>query len=194
MAITSDKDHTNIGSGGGGDGRPPMRREDYLSLRRRYEPGAVSLVIVAESPPQSGLYFYNPGGVVSEPLFAALMKVLGLSPKTKACGLRALQQRGWVLVDATYEPVDKVSDSRCDTVIVRDYPLLRDDLARLTPDLSVPVILIKANVCRLLEHRLTADSFNVVNRGRSIPFPSHGWQNQFQRVFGATLKAAGVST
>jgi len=31
-------------------------------------------VIIAELPPISGKYFYNPKGEISEPLFAALMK------------------------------------------------------------------------------------------------------------------------
>jgi hypothetical protein len=37
------------------------------------------------------------------------------------------------------------------------YPLLRDDLASLTPDRSIPVVLIKANVCRILEPLLSKD-------------------------------------
>ena len=45
-----------------------LTRDDYLSFRRKYEPTIVKLVIVAESPPKSGLYFYNPEGRTSEPL------------------------------------------------------------------------------------------------------------------------------
>ncbi len=50
------------------------QRSDYLSLRRAFEPMGV---IVAESPPISGKYFYDPDGEVSEPLFNALMKQFG---------------------------------------------------------------------------------------------------------------------
>lgn len=176
-----------------GSGRGALPRHGYLTLRRRYEPQSVGLIVVAESPPQSGEYFYDPTGRVTEPLFAALMKPLGISPSTKASGLREFQQQGWVLVDATYEPVNKISDTRRDAVIIRDYPLLRGDLVNLVPDRSAPLILIKANICRLLEPMLSADGFNVVNRGRSIPFPSHGWQRVFGHKFAATLKAAEVS-
>jgi hypothetical protein len=192
MATAAEKD--DIASGHADASRGPLPREGYLSLRRRYEPEeAFSLIVVAESPPQSGKYFYNPDGEVSEPLFAALMKALGISPSTKPCGLRAFRQRGWILIDATYEPVNGVSNAGRGAILDRDYPLLRDDLARLTPDRSVPLILIKANVCRILEPRLTADGFSVLNRGRSVPFPSHGWQKHFHHAFGAVLKDAGVS-
>src|SRR5712691_953872 len=102
----------------------PTPRSDYLSFRRRFEPASVKLVIVAESPPASGKYFYNPAGSVKEPLFAALMLQLGFAPKTKEAGLREFQKRGWVLVDATYEPVNALSSPARDAVITRDYDLL----------------------------------------------------------------------
>jgi hypothetical protein len=86
-----------------------MEAHDYLSLRSRYEPENIRLVIIAESPPASGLYFYNPTGARSEPLFAALMRQLGISPISKENGLLEFQRRGWVLVDATYEPVNTPS-------------------------------------------------------------------------------------
>jgi hypothetical protein len=72
-----------------------MKRNEYLKLRSKFIPSPVKLVIVAESPPTSGLYFYNPDGKVTEPLFAAMMGQLGCEPKTKDEGLREFQQRGW---------------------------------------------------------------------------------------------------
>src|SRR5687768_1323489 len=57
---------------------PGHRREYYLSRRREYEPDVVSLAVVAESPPASGRYFYDPDSATTEPLFAAFMKQLSL--------------------------------------------------------------------------------------------------------------------
>jgi hypothetical protein len=145
----------------------------------------------ARSPPASGLYFYNPTGARSEPLFAALMRQLGISPISKENGLLEFQRRGWVLVDATYEPVNTTKCSSRDGVIARDYPLLRDDLATLMPKRSSPLVLIKANVCRILEPKLAKDGFNVLNGGRVIYFPGTGWQREFQRQFSAVLQCGG---
>jgi hypothetical protein len=128
-----------------------MTRNEYLAFRRQYEPENIRLVVIAESPPAGGKYFYNSEGAPSEPLFAAMMGQLGLSPTTKKDGLLKFQQCGWVLADATYEPVNEFIGSKRDRSINRDYSLLLDDLARLTPDRSTPLILIKANVCRILE-------------------------------------------
>jgi hypothetical protein len=160
-----------------------------------YEPERIRLAVVAESPPASGKYFYDPMGSTAEPLFAALMKQLGHSPTTREAGLRYFQSRGWVLVDATYAHVDKlVKDASPDRddVIERDYPLLVDDLASLLPDRSVPVVLIKANVCRILEPKLTKDGFNVINTGAVIYFPSTGQQKKFDHQFASVLKAARI--
>ena len=70
--------------------RPSMvqkQRSEYLHLRRKFEPASVTLVIVAESPPTGGKYFYDLDVKVSELLFNALMKQLGIQPKTKFEGL-----------------------------------------------------------------------------------------------------------
>ena len=59
------------------------------------------------------------------------------------------------------------------------YPLLRDDLTAMLSGNSTPIVLIKANVCRLLEPWLNEDGFNVLNRGSPVYFPSNGSQGEF---------------
>ena len=78
---------------------------------------------------------------------------------------------------------------RAQPAIVGDYQSLHDDLASLLPDRSAPLILIKENVCRLLEPRLKEDGFNALNSGRVIYFPSHGRQKDFHRQFAAVLES-----
>src|SRR5262245_7701375 len=167
------------------------KRDGYLSLRRPFEPDDIYLIIIAESPPAAGRYFYNPEGRVTEPLFAAMMVQLGVSPETKLDGLREFQQRGWVLVDATYKPINNERNHRRrNAAIIRDYGLLCDDLKALMSDRSVPLILIKKNVCQILEPKLATDGFSVLNGGRPIYFPSHGRQRDFHRQFAAVLESA----
>ena len=161
------------------------QRSEYLHLRRKFEPTSVTLVIVAESPPTGGKYFYDPDGKVSEPLFDALMKQLGVQPKTKSEGLREFQKRGGVLVDATYEPVNALNKRDRDMVIERDYLELCGDLKRLLAARwrEVPLILIKANVCGLLGPKLKENGFNVLNKGRIVYFPANGQRRVFDRQF-----------
>lgn len=64
-----------------------LTRTQYQSFRAHYLPADRKIVFVLESPPKSGLYFYNPEGRVSEPLFSAMMTCLSsnLSPKMPGC-------------------------------------------------------------------------------------------------------------
>jgi hypothetical protein len=41
-------------------------RDHYLRLRRDYQPENIKLVIIAESPPASGKYFYDTTGSAKE--------------------------------------------------------------------------------------------------------------------------------
>ena len=168
-------------------------RAYYHSLRGHYEPDDLKLIIVAESPPVSGKYFYDKSGARTEPLFSAILRHLNFTCAAKEDGLREIQRRGLILVDATYEPVNAMSSSARDRVIERDYPLLLEDLRYLSSDPSLPIVLLKANVCKILDPKLTRDGFNVINRERSIPFPSTGQQTKSKQQFTAILDAAGIT-
>jgi hypothetical protein len=172
-----------------------LTKENYLAFRRKFEPQPVRLVVVAESPPRNQTYLYNLAGRTNEWLFSALMKQLEQMPQTKEEGLRELQRRGWVLLDATYEPVDWLGQQvkKRNAIIERDYPLLVTALEELSSDRNAAIILIKANVCKLLDWRLTRDGFNVLNKGIIVPFPSHGQQPKFHQQFARLLKTAGLS-
>lgn len=159
-----------------------MTRADYIRLRDRYLPSQRKIVFVLESPPKSGLYFYKPDGSVSEPLFRAIMKdILEIAPRTKSEGLEQFASRGYLLVDATYTPVnhDHLSGRQRNELIVADFPLLLDDLRNHTAA-DTGVILVKANICELLEPLLVRNGFVVLNRGQKVPFPSTGNQNKFR--------------
>jgi hypothetical protein len=164
-------------------------REYYLNLRRRYLPDLPKLIFVAESPPASGKYFYDPSGKAGEALFRAMMEQVGsLDTQNKRQGLLAFQRRGYVLVDATYKPVNKgLTNKERDRVILEDYSLVKDDLLTLTRDQGVPLLLIKVNVCRLLEPLLVKDGFNVLNAGVRVPFPSTGHQRSFHEEIASIL-------
>jgi len=166
----------------------------YLAWRRRFQPVPIKLIIVAESPPASRKFFYNPGGEVREQLFDAMMQQLNVSPETKIEGLRKFQAAGLFLVDATYTPVNKgYNDDQRNLVIANDYPALREDLLELTPDRSVPLVLIKVNVVDVLEPRLKADGFRVLNDGIRPPFPGMGNQPKFHKRFEEILRRGGIA-
>lgn len=153
----------------------------YHRLRARFAPEKPSLILIAESPPASGTYFYDTSGKPSEHLFSAVMRsFLRMRPATKEIGLVALRDAGILLLDATYEPVnDGRSDRERDDTILRDYPRLIVRLGKANANLKTPLLLVKANVCGLLEPLLERDGFTVINQGCVVPFPSNGQQARF---------------
>ena len=165
-------------------------RDYYHELRAKYIPQHMKLVIIAESPPAGGRYFYDLTGGVGEPLFRAMMHdVLGISPSSKEEGLSEFAKAGYLLVDATYVPVNKsFSPKERDAKILENYPLLLKDLNNLLPNKTTRILLIKANVCRLLDARLQSDGYNVINQGKIVPFPAFGNQGKFRKVVTELLK------
>ena len=92
---------------------------------------------------------------------------------------------------ATYKKVNRLTDNERDTAILSDFHDLVSDLERIRPQEEIPIILVKANICRLLEERLTSIGFNVINNGVVIPFPSHGHQKRFHSEMNKILTLVG---
>ena len=109
------------------------------------------------------------------------MNLLKFNPKDKQEGLKYFSDSGHFLVDATYEPVNKLKGKIRDNTILKNYENLVKDLKKLGDPKRINFIIIKANVCRLLEPRLLSNGFNVKNNGVIIPFPSSGQQTNFYR-------------
>jgi hypothetical protein len=138
----------------------------YHEMRKPFEPATVKLVMLAESPPVSGKYFYNPAGSMGEPLFKATMLAFGIEHDSKAEGLRKFQQRGLLLLDATYEPVNGIEDKVLRrAAIERGYGKLVELLPR-----GVPVVIVLAGLYDLLADDLRNGGVNIVNS--RIPFPT----------------------
>ena len=163
--------------------------KNYKEMRNKFIPKELKIIFVLESPPTSGKYFYDLHGMVSEPLFKAMMKILNLNPEVKEEGINAFRDKGFLIVDPIYLPVDKISEKEADTLIINNYPNFLLDLKEIIKNNPlVPLILIKANICRILENKLKTDGFNTLNNGLIIPFPSTGHQNKFQDKIKELLK------
>src|SRR5215472_91341 len=134
--------------------RGALLRSECLTLRYKFEPASVKFVVIAAWPPKPRLYFYDPTGSIEERLFKTVMKVLGCNPATKEGGLREFQRCGCLLVDATYRPLDGLSEEMCEKEILKSYPALQVELSKVLIDKSTPVTVVKARVRRALERML----------------------------------------
>ena len=171
------------------------QHKEYIAKRNKYKPENIKTIFILESPPKSGKYFYDPDGEVSEPLFKAMMEIIGYKPADKATGLAEFVKKGFLIVDASYTPLNhhKEGKDRDERIMIWHSSLLKD-LLTLTPDKNTPLILVKANICRLLEAPLKKEGFKVANEGVVIPFPSTGQQGKFRKQIAVVLERAGVQS
>src|SRR3989344_3527445 len=114
------------------------------------------------------------------------MKALRIRASTKREGLQKFQKAGYALFDATYAPVNRLSRGKRNHAVSMSFDTLVEDLRR-NANKHAPIILIKANVRRILEKKMIANGFNVKNNGRAVPFPAYGHQAEFIRAIRAVF-------
>jgi len=113
-------------------------------------------------------------------IHAMMKQTLGINPKSKDEGLRAFAKSGFLLLDATYRPVNDLPEGRTrDRIIEDDFPALVEEL-REYAEPETKVILVKKNVCNLLVHKLkNLKQFKVLNSEKIVPYPGCGQQSKF---------------
>jgi hypothetical protein len=114
--------------------------------------------------------------------------VLGIEPGTKAEGLAEFAARGFLLIDATYTPVNGYPEGLLrDKIVAEGFPFLVEELQKYARAES-KVILVKKNDCNLLVRRLKdLDRFHILNSVDIIPFPGSGQQARFREIIRHTL-------
>jgi hypothetical protein len=155
---------------------------EFVALRNQYLPKNIKTIFVFESPPAHNGYFYDPSGKSSELLYRSIMKALfDEVPEIKSVGLKMFQDRGFILINPIYEPVNKLSEKLANKKILDNYEEFVQDLLNIIGQKKdTKIILVKANICRLLEGKLLESGFNVINNGVIIPFPMHYHFNSFK--------------
>lgn len=163
-------------------------KQHYHDQRRQWAPRDLRLIVIAESPPADGHYLYDVEGNTRESLFMELLiQLFGVVPKSKKAGLRALQQWGVILLDATYTPLHGLKPAARNNAVKESIPALIEELESIEDARRVPVVLIKKNVCDLLEAPLVAAGFKVANEGKMVAFPGSGQQANFRKTFSQIL-------
>ena len=167
--------------------------KEYIAKRNKYKPENIRAIFILESPPKSGKYFYDPEGEVSDPLFKSMMEIIGCKPSDKSSGLAEFAKKGFFIVDASYTPVNhyKEGKDRDERIMIWRASFLKD-LLSLSPDKNTPLILVKANICRLLETPLKKEGFKVANEGVVIPFPGTGQQGKFRKQIALMFERFGI--
>jgi hypothetical protein len=153
-------------------------------LRDRYRPERITVLFVAESPPESTddvRFFYNPRQERWDHMYRAVMTAVfpefDYRPGEKDRWLHNFKEHGYYLIDATDRPVNRLSAAARHRVLSAAAAGKVVEIKRLVAR-STPILLVKKNVFALFARPLRDAGYRVLN-DRFLPFPSHGHQARF---------------
>jgi hypothetical protein len=159
---------------------------DFSRARQRYRPRKVRFLIIAESPPSSGGFFYFRETIGKDHLFRETMKAVGLWPRNepmrrgvdKAPMLRRFQSMGFYLLDTCIFPVDKLTRPERRRTVLSQTPRLLKEVREANPD---HILIVKSSIFNPVSNALRESGLwtRVLNTG-PVPFPSHGNQSKYR--------------
>ncbi len=165
-----------------------MTLNGYEKASKRYSPSFVSLLFIAESPPDDQeRYFYYPEVEKHDHLWIALMKALypgefaesRQERRRKHEWLRRFQKDGFKLVDAFKKPFPRGESSKKRCLLLRKQAgALISEVREINPG---RVLLIKTTVYDALYEPLRTAGLPILDA--RLPFPGNGRQGEFHNEF-----------
>lgn len=150
----------------------------YETVRRRYKPSAIKVLMIAESPPPaadipSSRHFYRSDRVRRDDrLFVNTIKALypeaadkteGQIEPDKESWLRRFQADGWYMIEAlTASQVHEVTKEQRQERIAKALPDLIERVRTLAQS-GTKIILVKSNVFEVAAGPLRSAGFTVLN-------------------------------
>lgn len=156
--------------------------ERYEALRQRYRPDRIDILLVGESRPAGGTFFYLANSNLYYATHEAFQLALGPMPAGNDF-LDILRDRGVWLYDLADAPVDRMRGRpRREAVQARVsevVDLLHDSQPRL-------IVAIKKDLAPTVRQALQ-DADIDVDRLRVLPFPLYQWRDAYVRGLAAML-------
>src|SRR5437016_3204672 len=144
-------------------------KDKYTAARNKYKPNRVNVLLIAESPPSSGGYFYSETTIGKDHLFRETMKALKFwpvdRPMRKGCDKKSMLERfrsiGFFLIDTCELPVDKLQPRQRRISTIQGASTLPHRVRELDP---TRIVIVKKTV-RSEEHTSELQSLtNLVCR------------------------------
>jgi hypothetical protein len=169
---------------------------DFGRARRKYRPRKVRFLLIAESPPSSGGFFYFATTIGKDHLFRETVKALEFWPEDqpmrkgvdKRSMLRHFQSMGFYLLDTCTSPVDKLRPSERRRTVLNQIPRLVDSVIKADPS---HIFIVKSSIFKPVSIALRESGLwtRVLNTG-PVPFPSHGNQRVYRSMLRRAMRKA----
>ncbi len=156
----------------------------YEALRERYRPDRIDTLLVGESRPAGGTFFYLANSNLYYATHEAFQLALGPMPAGDDF-LDILRDRGVWLYDMADAPVDRVRGRPRRAAVQARVSELVDLLRESQPRL---VVVIKKDLAATVRQALQ-DADIDIERLRVLPFPLYQWRGEYVRGLTAYLRA-----
>jgi hypothetical protein len=156
------------------DARRHGRPDDVEALRSRYRPDDVWVLMVGESPPAAGSFFYRADSHLFEATREAFELALGPMPPGEAF-LNKFQSMGFWLYDVVREPVNRKRGRPRGDAVAAGVPALAALIADLEPDF---VVAVKTSLEGFLAQAARMSDFPA-SRVVVLPFPLYQWKQEY---------------
>jgi len=170
----------------------------YKEFAQEFVPHKIRYLLIGESPPctprnEELRYFYNYDNfrngqiLLSTVSYAFLNEKFYVERNDKRQFLERLAKKGIFLLDATYEPINRIKDKKLRRRKIREaYPQLKKDIRSLQLESKAKIVLIHGNVIREIGEMLREDfkHFSFYDIG----FPRYYNDRTFKEGIQAAIK------
>ncbi len=142
-------------------------------IRKLYLPSNVRILLMAESPPSSGDFFYEKSEMTRYTM-AAFEKAFGLKFKSIKHFLEYFKDCGCYLDDLTETPVNNLPCTEREQLLKSCIPHLSRRIKQMQPTVIVTVLK------RIETHvREAINQSGISTKAYTLPFPGNGHQNRY---------------
>lgn len=152
-------------------------------LRQSFKPVNIRILLIGESAPESGQFFYYRSRMTKH-ISKAFEQVFGILFRDGSEFLKYFQAKGCYLDDLSPIPVNKMSKTERDKTLKDSIGELSKRICSYNP--TVIVIVLK-KIDKYVKEAI--DLSEVRCPVYTLPFPGNGYQNEFIQEFSRILKA-----
>lgn len=147
---------------------------DYEALRDRYRPASVEILLVGESRPAGGTFFYLANSNLFDATREAFVVALGPMPRGDEF-LRYITQHGVWLFDIAEQPIDRLPGRPRKAAVGERIEHLVSLLRETNPVLIIAIKRDLGSAVRQAMHEADVP----LNRLHILPFPLYQWRRDY---------------
>ncbi len=152
-------------------------------LRKSYKPQKIKLLLIGESPPESGKFFYLESSMITFTQ-RAFENTFNLSFKNNKEFLKYFKKKGCYLDDLSLIPVNGIPPLRKEEVLSGSILSLAKRLTSYNPEI---VVIVLKRIERRVNEAL--DLSRIQCERYTLPFPGNGYQNKYIQKLSKILKS-----